>query len=73
MKIKDLLKINVKWKCHPNVRGFFYYKYDEKIFLLRMNNFPDEVLYTVINGLEIIDIEDKPKNWELEVMVKPED
>jgi hypothetical protein len=31
-----------------------------------MNNFPDEILYTVINGLEIIDIEDKPENWELE-------
>tara|TARA_Y100000389_G_C17191320_1_gene378998 strand:+ start:379 stop:582 length:204 start_codon:yes stop_codon:yes gene_type:complete len=65
MKIKDLLKKNVKWKSHPTARGFFYYKHDEKIFLLRMNNFPDEVLYTIINGIEIIDIEDKPTNWEL--------
>lgn len=45
----------------------FYHEHDKKIFLLRINNFPDEILYTVINGLEINDLEDKPVNWELEM------
>lgn len=68
MKIKNLLKKNIKWKNHPDekVRRFFYCEIEGRLILLRMNNFPDEVLYTVINGLEIIDIEDKPENWELE-------
>ncbi|WP_313531983.1 hypothetical protein [Sphingobacterium multivorum] len=38
----------------------------DKLILLRMNNFPEEPLYTLINGLDITDLEDKPTGWNLE-------
>jgi len=31
-----------------------------------MNNFPDEPLYTIIDGLDIFDREDKPDGWALQ-------
>jgi hypothetical protein len=68
MTVKDLLKKNIRWKNHPDkeIKRYWYCQIEEKLILLRMNNFPDEVLFTVINGLEICDLEDKPENWELE-------
>ncbi len=66
MKIENLLKTKVTWKRHPTSMRFFYHEHDKQLFLLRINNFPDEILYTVISGLEINDLEDKPVIWELE-------
>jgi hypothetical protein len=35
------------------------------VALLRLNNFPEEPLLTLIFGLEIIDIEDVPEKWKV--------
>lgn len=62
----ELIKSNVSWLQHPNQERFFYVELeDEKVILLRINDFPDEVLFTLINGFEIMDIEDRPKGWSL--------
>lgn len=66
MKIENLLKIKVIWKKHPTSIRFFYHERGDQVFLLRINDFPDEILYTVINGLEINDMDDKPEDWVLE-------
>jgi hypothetical protein len=66
MKIENLLKTKVKWKKHETSSRFFYHKNNDQIFLLRINDFPDEPLYTVISDLEIEDMDDKPTEWELE-------
>jgi hypothetical protein len=65
MKSEILLKTDLYWKKHPQNDRYFYIERDEIIILLRINNFPDEPLYTLINGLDIIDIEDKPEQWHL--------
>jgi hypothetical protein len=66
MENKNLILSNIFWKKHPENERYYYLKDNDKIILLRINNFPDEPLYTLINGLNIIDIEDKPVGWSLE-------
>jgi hypothetical protein len=67
MKNEKLKTENVVWKRHSDNERYFYVEKDDKIILLRMNNFPDEPLYTLINGLDILDIEDKPNNWVISI------
>jgi len=67
METKKLLEKKIFWKKNSTDKKYFYHYEDDKIILLRINNFPDEPLYTIINGLDILDIEDKPKEWMLEV------
>jgi len=61
-----LWKEKIFWKKHPLNSRYFYFEDDKKIILLRINDFPDEPLYTLIDGLDISDIEDKPDGWVLE-------
>ncbi|WP_286753021.1 MULTISPECIES: hypothetical protein [Sphingobacterium] len=66
MTNKELITSTIFWKKHPKI-GYYYYNEEyDKLILLRMNNFPDEPLYTLINGLDITDLEDKPTGWNLE-------
>lgn len=62
----EILNEEIFWRKHPRHERYFFFKKNESIILLRINNFPDEPLYTVINGLEIFDIDDRPENWTLE-------
>jgi len=66
MTIENLLKTKVKWKKHKVSSRFFYHQSNDQISLLRINDFPDEPLFTVISGLEIKDMDDKPLEWKLE-------
>ena len=66
MKTNILLKESIVWQQHRQNSRYFYIEREEKIILLRVNNFPDEPLYTLIDGLYIIDIDDKPDNWLLQ-------
>ena len=46
--------------------GLYVYeaKVDDSIVYLRVNDFPDEPLYTVIyDDIDIVNINDFPKNW----------
>ena len=66
MNIKELLYSNVIWKKHPLNAKFFYLKQNDQIVLLRINNFPEEPLFSLIDGLDILDIEEKPEGWQIE-------
>jgi hypothetical protein len=66
MESNNLFKREVFWKQHSINRRYYYTVVDDRIIYLRMNNFPDEPLYTLINDLDILDIEDRPPNWTLE-------
>lgn len=59
---KRYMEQNIFWQNHSNKRFFFAYS-DAVLLLLRINDFPDEPLLTLINGLEIIDIDDPPSCW----------
>lgn len=65
MENKNLILLDVFWEKHPIHERYYYITKDNKIILLRINNFPDEPLYTLINGLDITDIEDTPIGWRL--------
>jgi hypothetical protein len=44
--------------------GGYYAKVNDQAWMVRMNNFPDEPLYTlIINGQEIIHFNDWPCEW----------
>ena len=62
----DLINSYIIWKKHPENIKYFYTKFNDKVILLRLNNFPDEPLFTIIDGFLISDIEDRPNNWEFE-------
>ncbi|WP_313266387.1 hypothetical protein [Sphingobacterium sp.] len=65
MTNEELISLTIFWKEHPEIAGYYYIEENDKIILLRINNFPDEPLYTLINGLDITDLEDKPTGWSL--------
>jgi hypothetical protein len=65
MIANDFLSVHLNWKPNKDTR-FYYCYFNDVLLLLRMNNFPDEPLYTFIYLLDIIDIEDLPSNWEIE-------
>jgi len=62
-KIADLLKENIIWQ-RVNV-GEFISSVDKVECRLRMNDFPDEPMYTLMFKGESIDFDDKPANWEI--------
>jgi hypothetical protein len=67
MKNEILVKMKIFWKNHPSYHRYYYTSSEaDGLILLRMNNFPDEPLYTLINGLSILDLEDLPSGWNLE-------
>jgi hypothetical protein len=66
MNNEELISSTILWKKHSEI-GYYYYNEEyDKLILLRMNNFPEEPLFTLINGLDITDLEDKPTGWNLE-------
>lgn len=66
MNNEELISSTIFWKKHPEI-GYYYYNEEyDKLILLRINNFPEEPLFTLINGLDITDLEDKPIEWNLE-------
>ncbi|OJZ06257.1 hypothetical protein [Sphingobacterium sp. 40-24] len=66
MTNEELISSTIFWKKHPDIDYYYYNEEYDKLILLRMNNFPEEPLYTLINGLDITDLEDKPTGWNLE-------
>lgn len=60
---EDYLKAAIYWQNHEMNHRYFFAYADGVLLLLRMNDFPDEPLLTLINGLEIMDIDDVPPDW----------
>lgn len=63
MDNKELIKRSIYWQRHPVSEKYFFAYHDEQLLLLRLNNFPDEPLLTLIKQLDIIDIEETPEDW----------
>jgi hypothetical protein len=61
--METLLRKKIIWQNHSSNARYHYTFEDGRLIYLRLNNFPDEPLYTLISGLEIIDLEDKPQDW----------
>ncbi len=55
----------IVWHRIPLNNRFFHTYYENELYLLRLNNFPDENLITIIKEKEIIDLEDIPKSWKI--------
>jgi len=66
MERNKLFKVSLTWKIHPNNNKYFYTKLNDKIILLRINDFPEESLFTIIDGLNIFDFDDRPSEWKFE-------
>lgn len=64
MNTNEILKAKIEWQPIEN-SSFFYCLIDNRIVYLRINNWPDEILFTLINELEILDLEESPKNWKI--------
>ena len=64
--MQNLLDKKIKWKNHPTNLRYYFTEFNQQIILLRVNNFPEEPLLTVINRLEILDLEKIPSKWILE-------
>jgi hypothetical protein len=61
--IKDLLRRNIHWKEEVKGGIMFHANVDNDLCLLRMNDYPDEPLYTLSwRDLEL-DVDDKPEGW----------
>jgi len=62
-KSNELLNESIFWQKHESHNRYFYAYNDGELLLLRLNNFPDEPLITLIRRLDIVDMEEVPMNW----------
>ena len=60
---QKFLNESITWKRHEKNTRYFYTYFDKDLILLRLNDFPDEPLLTIIVGIEIKDIDDTPSKW----------
>lgn len=63
--VANLIGQSINWIKHPTNLRYYYIVLNGDVALLRLNNFPEEPLLTLIFGLEIIDIEDVPEKWKV--------
>ena len=63
--MKNILEREIVWKLHPYHLGYNIFIENEIIYLLRLNNWHDEIAYTVICGIEILDLDLLPTNWKI--------
>lgn len=66
MDSKRLLNSQIKWKRSAFNEKYFQAEVNGELLILRLNNFPEEPLLTLINGQEILDVEERPLNWQFE-------
>ncbi|MBS1537049.1 MAG: hypothetical protein JST20_04810 [Bacteroidetes bacterium] len=64
--INELLAQEIKWYPIPESdRDFISVGYSKEDCYLRMNNFPDEPLWTLFYKEDNIDFDDKPPKWSI--------
>ncbi len=63
---KELLLLPIRWRKLRD--GTWSARVGDQDCLLRMNDFPEEPLYTVIAGPSSLDIDDVPRNWTIEFL-----
>ncbi len=62
-RIEDLTVTELEWLVHPDRKGYYYAKVENQTLSLRLNDFPEEPLYTLIWKDQSIDLEEKPSLW----------
>lgn len=65
--LQKLFEKKIAWKKCGVKNDEFIFSDNGKSFKLKMNDFPDEVMFTVSFENESIDIDDLPKKWKIEV------
>lgn len=65
MSIETIFKQKAVWKQNNDCRVLFETIINNKLYLLKMNDFPEEPMYTVSDSFESIDFDDLPKNWKI--------
>ena len=64
--INKVLKENLLWfPIATSIRDFECDKYSKEICYLRMNNFPEEPLWTLFYKGESFDFDDAPASWKI--------
>lgn len=63
MKLLELLDLAIEWEVVEEDSTFYQTYLGEKKYLLRLNDFPEEPLYTLLSNCQSLDIEDKPVSW----------
>lgn len=72
-KINKLIWLPLKWSPLINTdRDFITDKYPSDICYLRMNDFPNEPLWTLFYNGETKDLEDTPALWKINYRSLPE-
>ena len=62
MKKETILESKIEWKQQKNDKKFFRAHFNGCELELRLNNFPEEPLYTVLGEFKF-DLDDLPSNW----------
>lgn len=64
--INDILKLKLMWRPIPeSERDFSSENFSKEECFLRINNFPEEPLWTLFYKNASIDFDDTPENWEI--------
>ncbi|MCG2616966.1 hypothetical protein LZZ85_21900 [Terrimonas sp. NA20] len=63
--LEELKNIEIKWHRNKSHHRFYYSELAGELLLLRLNDFPDEPLLTLIKGQNIWDIDDVPEKWNI--------
>jgi len=63
--LKDLQNANILWTEAKDSDSMYEAVYDGEPVKLRLNDFPDEVAYTLFVRGEEFDLEERPTGWHL--------
>jgi hypothetical protein len=62
--VKDYLDISIAWEKGNDPESPYVAEIEGEQFLIRLNDFPDEHLYTpLIGGVAVADFDDWLENW----------
>ena len=63
--VEELLNKKIIWIQNFDEPSIFESNYNGRCCILRMNNFPEEPMYTLFWKEESLDMDDAPKCWTL--------
>lgn len=63
--LENLQNANILWKEVTDSDAIYEAVFDGEPVKLRLNDFPDEVAYTLFFRDEELDLEERPKGWHL--------
>lgn len=63
-KVSDYLAEKIAWEKTRDPKHPFVAEYEGEKCVIRLNDFPDEHLYTlIVNGVEVADFDDWSARW----------